>query len=287
MRTLILALSALLAACSPAGLLNATVPDGDVIVQRGTPYGDGPRRTLDVYRPRGAAGLPMVVFLYGGSWSSGSKDTYPFVARTLAARGAVVVVPDYRLYPEVTYPAFLQDNAAAVAWAVREAPALGADPARVFLLGHSAGAYNAAMLALDPQWLAGAGLGRSALRGVIALATPADFLPSRDPTVYPVFGAANDAAHQPLAFADGSNPPLLLLHGDADTTVEPRNTRTLATAIAAHGGAVQTRFYPGVGHIGIITAFAPLFRGRAPVLDDVWQFMQAEGRTERSRSPAP
>ncbi len=276
MRRLLISLIATgLSACSPASLLNATVPTGATEIQRDIPYGPGPRQMLDVYRPPAATGAPMVVFLYGGSWTGGSKDIYPFVAKTLAARGAVVVVPDYRVYPEIQFPVFLHDSAAATAWAFAHATDLGADPRAVFLLGHSAGAYNAAMLALDPEWLSAAGVDRRRLAGVIAMATPADFLPSHDPDVIPVFGAANTPAHQPLAFADGHNPPLLLLSGDSDTTVRPRNTMTLDAAITAQGGSVESRFYPGIGHIGIITAFAPLFSYRAPVVDDVWHFIGA------------
>ena len=269
-------LASLLAACSPAGLLNATVPRNGTEITRDIAYGPLNRQTLDVYRPPGAAGsAPLVVFLYGGSWRGGSKDMYPFVALSLAARGAVVVVPDYRVYPEIQFPAFLDDNAAATAWAFAHAAGLGADPHAVFLMGHSAGAYDAAMLALDPALLTAKGVDRDRLAGVVTLAAPADFLPSHDPDVIPVFGPANTPAHQPLAYADGRNPPMLLLTGDADTIVQPRNTISLAAAIRARGGPVESRIYPGIGHIGLITAFAPLLRGRAPALDDSWAFIQA------------
>ena len=277
-------LASLLSACSPAAILNATVPDL-AVVQHGIPYGTGPRRTLDVYSPATtSAARPLVVFLYGGSWTGGTKSMYPFVAEPLAGMGAVVVVPDYRVYPGVTYPDFLRDCAAAVAWAVRHAPDYGATGG-VFIMGHSAGAFNAAMLALDPEWLRDAGVDRRQLAGVIGIATPADFLPSRDPAVIPVFGPANTAANQPLAFADGTNPPLLLLHGTADITVQPRNTITLAAAIGRRGGPVETKLYPGIGHIGIITAFAPLFQGRAPVLHDVWAFIEAHRQAPAANSP--
>jgi len=273
--------AAVLSACSPAAILNATVPDGGVIVTRGVAYGGGPRRLLDVYRPAaGATPGPMVVFLYGGSWRTGSRESYAFVGRPLAARGAVVVIPDYRLYPEVAFPTFLDDNAAAVWWAAAHAAELGADPHRVFIVGHSAGAYNAAMLAVDGQYLARAGLDRSAIAGVAGLAGPYDFLPITDPDVVPVFAPVQDGpASQTVNHVDGHNPPLLLLAGDADTTVNPRNTPSLAAKVAAAGGPVQSRIYPGLGHIGIVTAFAPLFRGRAPVLDDVWRFITEQRPT--------
>jgi acetyl esterase/lipase len=271
----------MLAGCSPAALLNATVPAHGVSVHRGISYGAGPRRQLDVYRDEAVAGpRPLVVFLYGGSWRTGDRGSYAFVAIPLAARGAVVVVPDYRLYPEVAFPDFLDDNAHAVAWAVAHAAELGADPHRLFIVGHSAGAYNAAMLAVDPRWLARAGLDRVRVAGVVGLAGPYDFLPMTDPDILPVFAPVDDGpASQPVNYVDGRNPPLLLLAGDADTTVRPANTRSLAAHVAAVGGAVYSRIYPGVGHIGIVTAFAPLFSRRAPVLDDVWRFIQGQRPT--------
>ena len=264
------------AACSPADILNATVSGAGVSVTKDIAYAPGPRRKLDVYRPTMEGGaLPLVVFIYGGSWRTGDKAVYPFVAEPLARRGAVVVVPDYRLYPEVAFPSFLEDNAKAVAWAFAHARALGAAPSRIVLLGHSAGAYNVAMLALDKRWLDGVGIDRSRLAGAIGLAGPYDFLPITDPDVIPVFAPVNDGpASQPITYVDGTNPPMLLAAGLEDTTVKPRNTRSLAARIREKGGTVETRFYKAVGHIGIITAFASLFRDRAPVLDDVWSFIE-------------
>lgn len=280
--TVLLAL--LLPACSPVGLLNAIVPAGGVQVTRDVSYADGPRNRLDIYRPAARPGLapssmPLIVFLYGGSWRTGSKAMYPFVALPLAARGAVVVVPDYRLYPEVRFPDFLADNARAVAWSAAHAAELGADPRRVFIVGHSAGAYNAAMLALDPRYLADAGYGRGRLAGVAGLAGPYDFLPITGEDIKPVFASVDDGPlSQPVTYVDGRNPPLLLLAGDADTTVNPRNTLSLAAKVRAAGGPVEARLLPGIGHIGIVTAFAPLFRSRAPVLDDVWAFVEQGSR---------
>ncbi len=268
-------LAAGLGGCSPADLLNATVSDDDVSDTRDVRYAPGERHTLDVYRPRSTGGgLPLVVFIYGGGWTAGDKSMYGFVARPLARRGMVVVVPDYRLSPQVAYPTFLQDNAAAVAWAFAHARELGADPDRVVLMGHSAGAFNVAMLALDLRWLAAAGVDRGRVAGVVGLAGPYRFLPSRDPDVIPVFGADNTPAHEPYAFADGRGPPMFLAAGTEDTIVMPRNTTELAARTRERGGRVTSKLYPGVGHVGLITAFAPVFQGRAPVLDDVTAFVR-------------
>lgn len=276
-RRLVLIGASVLTACSPAGLLNATVSGNGVDVQRGIRYGDGARRQLDVYRPTMPTGT-IVVFLYGGGWRRGDRGDYAFVGLPLARRGAVVVIPDYRLYPEVAFPEFLDDNAQAVAWAVRHAASLGADPRRLFIVGHSAGAYNAAMLALDPRWMGRAGLDRLAIAGVAGLAGPYDFLPITGADVIPIFASVGGGpASQPISYVDGSNPPLLLLAGDQDTTVRPANTQSLAERVRAAKGPVASRIYPGLGHIGIITALAPLFSGRAPVLDDVWRFVAQDG----------
>ena len=266
----------LLSACTAADLLNSTISTAGLVITKNVAYAPGPRRMLDIYRPQQPAPRqPVIVFIYGGSWRTGSKSMYPFVAATLARRGAVVMVPDYRLYPEVEFPAFLQDNATATAWAIAHAAQYGADPHSVFLVGHSAGAYDVAMLALDAPLLAAAGVGRADLAGVVGIAGPYDFLPITDPDVIPVFAPVGDGpASQPITYVDGHNPPMLLLAGTADITVKPRNTVSLAQRIAAAGGPVESKLYPGIGHIGIVTAFAPLFSGRAPVADDVWRFIQ-------------
>ncbi len=270
----------LLAACSPIGALNATVSTRDVTLVPNIHYESGPlagnpRLRLDVYRPSQIAGpLPIVVFVYGGSWEYGRRQDYLFVAEALARRGIIVMVPDYRVYPEVRFPDFLDDTAHAVAFAHRTAASWGGDPRRVFVVGHSAGAYNALMLALDPGYLAAAGDDRNALAGTVGISGPYDFLPIQRPDVKAVFSSAPDlSVTQPIGYADGRNRPLLLLQGAADDTVEPRNTTALAARIEAHGGPVAVRIYPGVGHIGIAAAFAPLFRDRAPTLDDVARFV--------------
>ncbi len=285
------ALLSVLASCAqpglaPVDLLDDTISQRGLTIVRDIPYGPGPlagdpRRALDVYRPDRRPGpLPVVVFFYGGSWESGSRGDYLFVAAELARRGVIVEVPDYRVYPQVRFPAFLRDAAQAVAFAWRSAPSWGGDPHRVFVVGHSAGAWIAAMLALDPQWLAAAGIDRQDIAGTVGISGPYDFLPIVRPDVQRVFASADADLRvtQPIDVVDGRNRPMLLLQGLADTTVRPRNTTALAARIRADGGPVQDRFYRGVGHIGAIAAFAPLFRSGllangAPVLDDVAGFV--------------
>ncbi|HEX8191987.1 MAG TPA: alpha/beta hydrolase, partial [Allosphingosinicella sp.] len=238
---------------------------------RGAAFGPEPRQRLDVYRPRRAGeDLPVILFLYGGNWQSGTRSGYEFAGRALAAQGFVVAVPDYRLVPEVRFPAFLEDNAAALRWVRRNARRFGADADRIVLVGHSAGAYNAAMLALDPTWL---GDDRQAVRGFVGIAGPYDFLPLDSPITRAAFGSAPDPrATQPVNFGSADDPPALLLHGTADRTVYPRNSERLAERLRSAGVEAQVELYPGTGHVGIVTALARPFRGKAPVLRDTAAF---------------
>jgi acetyl esterase/lipase len=250
------------------------------------PYGTLPRQKLDLYQPRPeTVAPPMVVFLYGGGWTEGSRALYRFVGGALAQRGCVVVVPDYRLFPEARFPDFLEDCALATRWAVDNRAMLGADPHRLFLIGHSAGAYNTAMLALDPTWLAAVGLQpRRDLAGAIGIAGPYDFLPLRD-DLKPIFGAEDRLARtQPIQFADGANPPMLLLQGEADDVVNPDNARRLAERIQLRGGRVEAKFYPEVGHSGIAAALSGALRFVAPTLQDCLSFMQADQAGQRGPS---
>lgn len=258
----------------PLASFNALMPKdrASARVAEGIAFGRGPRLKLDVYAPRAVAARPrpVIVFLYGGSWNSGRRQGYAFAARALAAQGFVVLVPDHRLVPEVRYPDFLGDCASAVRWARREAGRFGGDGERIVLVGHSAGAYNTAMLALDPGLL---GADRTAIRGFAGLAGPYDFLPLDDSSTIAAFGSWPRLAEtQPVGHVAAGAPPALLLHGADDVRVKPRHSRALATRLQAAGGEVELKFYPGLGHIGILTAFALPFRRKAPVLADVARF---------------
>jgi len=265
-----------LAACSPATMLNALVPDGDYTLQADRSYGADARQTLDVYIPTAPASVagprPVVVFFYGGNWRTGQKKDYRFVGQALASRGFIAVVPDYRLYPQIRYPDFLRDSAAAVRWTLDNLAALGGDPARVHLMGHSAGAYNAAMLALDDRWL---GPARDRIRSMVGLAGPYDFLPLTDPKLQDMFATEPDLRRtQPIVFADAKGPPLFLLHGTADDVVEQANSVKLAARLRAQGAQVEEKYYDGMGHIRIVGALAAPLQGLAPVLDDVVGFLR-------------
>lgn len=260
---------------SPLQTFNTLVPKdaGSRMVTEGVSFGNGERHALDIYAPTGQidTSLPVVVFFYGGSWASGTRSGYDFAGRALAAQGNIVVVPDYRLVPEVHFPGFVEDAAAAVAWVRQNIARYGGDPDRIVLMGHSAGAHIAAMLALDPQWL---GEDRAAVRGLVSLAGPFDFAPLDTEASIAAFGDWPRVAEtQPITFADETAPPALLLTGADDTTVMPRNSVALATALTSAGVEAEMVSYPGVDHIDILIALSRPLRSRAPVLEDASQFI--------------
>ncbi|RFC62824.1 alpha/beta hydrolase [Fulvimarina endophytica] len=249
----------LLAGC--AGALNAVTSGAGYRVVENVRYMPGERGTLDLYIPDGvAANAPLVVYVHGGSWDSGSKDIYLFVGQSLASEGMIVAVPNYRLYPETRFPGFVEDAARATVAAARLADrgeygiAAGRHP--LFLMGHSAGAEIAGLLATDGRYLSRAGGSIRDLSGFVGLAGPYDFLPLTEERYKRIFPEATRAASQPVNFVDGDEPPMLLIAGSADTTVDPKNTRSLAAKARSAGVPVESRIVDGVDHIGVITAFA-------------------------------
>jgi len=267
-----------IAGCSGVDAINALVPRSGYAIEKDVAYGPDARQRFDLYVPEGATGsAPVAVFFYGGGWTGGKKADYLFAGQALAERGYVVAIPDYRLYPQVRFPAVLEDSAAAVA-AIRTHVAarnLGRGP--VALVGHSAGAYNAAMLALDPQWLDAVGVDRCKdISAVVGLAGPYNFLPLKGRSLAAIFGDAVPVEKtQPIEFAKTKAPPMLLLAGRNDGIVSPRNATSLASAIEQAGGRAETKLYDNIGHADIVAAFARPFRGVPPSLDDLDRFLAA------------
>lgn len=244
----------------------------------GIAYGDDVRQKLDIYTPAEKAGTPrpVLIFFHGGAWRDGERDGYGFLGRAFASRGFVTVVADYRKAPTVRFPAFVEDTAAAVAWVHDNVAKHAGDANRIFVMGHSAGAHVAMMTALDPQWLAANNLKPDIIKGVIGLAGPYDFLPLTTESSKIALGQWPDLTEtQPITYARADAPPLLLLTGDQDTVVKPRNSKILAAKIDELGGAQQLKIYPGVDHADIIMAIARPFRNKAPVIADVVNFINA------------
>lgn len=260
---------------------NALVPkdSGTKLVADGVSFGPDPRQRLDVYAPTDAASrVPIVLFVYGGSWNDGDRSNYEFVGRAFAANGYLTLVMDYRLHPENRFPAFVEDVASAISWAEKQGDKLGGDPDSIFVVGHSAGAYNASLAILDSRYLKEADADPEAIRGIATLAGPFDFLPLDTEVTIATFGEVEDLSQtQPINFVRSGTPPFLLLTGLSDTTVYPKNSRSLAARMEDMGASVEIKAYKDMNHIGVLTALAKPFRNeKAPVLRDILAFFSKQ-----------
>ena len=278
------AIVTLFAGCSALGALNGFVPERGVTATRDIAYGANARNKLDVYQSKilppasspSTAAKPVVVFFYGGAWDSGDKSSYFFMAEALTSRGYVVVMPDYRVYPEVVFPLYMDDAALAIKWAFDNVAQYGGDPDKIFLMGHSAGAQLAALAAYDAKYLSAVGVDKRRIKGVVSVAGPMDFLPLTEEKLFLIFPENVRATSQPINFISGHEPPTLLMHGLADTRVGIHNSRNLATRIRQYGGQVEETYYPDIGHIGILLQFAAPLRNGKPALDRVAEFIDAQ-----------
>ena len=269
-------------ACAPLKVLNRLAPGDTYRGERDIAYGELARQRLDVYMPvapAAGAATPVVVFFYGGGWHGGARAYYLFAGEAFASRGYVTVIPDYRLHPQVRYPDFLVDCARAVAWVARNAARFGGDARRIYLVGHSAGAYNAAMLAYAPEYLKREGVDAAAIRAFIGMAGPYDFIPLTGVTTRKVFGFPDTPpVTQPIFHVrnDGRRlPPALLLTAPADTVVKPGNSARMAARLRDSGTTAKEIAYPDLGHESLVGALTAPLRGFGPVREDIVAFIVA------------
>jgi acetyl esterase/lipase len=265
----IAAVTLMLSGCSPLSALNAIIPDEGYTTSDTIAYGPKPRQALNVYMPVERDGpAPVVVFFYGGSWKGGNREHYRFVAQSLTARGYVTVIPDYRVYPDVTFPAFVKDGASVLRWVHDEIAEYGGDPDQIYLMGHSAGAYITAQLSLDPRYLAGVGLSREVIEGMVGFAGPYAFHPLKYKSVRAIFADHPDREDlRPINFVDDGAPPMLLIHGGDDGTVVPANSRELAEKMKEAGATARYVEIPDSGHVGLLLALAKPFRSDGGAFD--------------------
>ncbi len=265
--------------CDRLGFLAANVPAcfGAFKRHANLAYGSDPQHRLDVYAPNktAAAPLPVVVFWHGGHWKSGDKADYRFVGAALAESDCVAVLPNYRHYPQVKMPGFMDDAARAALWAVARAGDFGGDRQRIYLMGHSAGAHMAALLTLDPRYFTATGQPLPQIAGVIGLSGAYDFLPLLEADVQDMFGPPqNYHESQPINFVRAGAPPMLLVHGLDDATVRPGNSRNFAAALRACGASATLKLYPKRAHAGTVAALAAPARRWSPTLADVRAFLR-------------
>ncbi len=267
-----------LIACSPIQYINSAVSRETFNLVADIPYGPEERQKLDVYAPKGVKDAPVLVFVHGGSWRDGDRSDYPFLGESFANEGFVTVIISYRLAPQTVFPGFVEDAALALKWVKDNAAKHGGNSSRLYLMGHSAGAHIAALIALDPSYLKAVGLDRNVLSAVVGVAGPYDFekFIGESPDLQQVFGPqANWANAMPINHVDGTNPPMLLLQGLGDATVDPVNATNLEAKIKAKGGRVEVVRYPGLGHREIIGAVAKAGRFlESKVLPDIVGFLK-------------
>jgi len=299
LRTLFLLIPLLLTGCSGLGVLNSVTPAPDVPVVT-VSYGPSERQKVDLYAaalkgaPAAASPIsgaqamqptlgdqalrPIVIFFYGGAWHTGARQDYRFVAKSFTDMGYVVAIPDYRLTPEVVYPDFLRDSAAAVQAVVANAKRIGGDPDKIILAGHSAGAYNAAMLAMDSRWLPAQD--RKRIRGFIGLASPVNFLPIQMPEARRAFSWPNTPKDtQPIEHVSKDVPPMLLITAAVDPLVDPDiNSRAMAKRLTEAGVPVWVETYPGplgmINHANLVATLSPTFSFLAPTLEKSREFIE-------------
>jgi acetyl esterase/lipase len=252
-----------------SAFISGLVAERNVRISNGISYGPRPRHRLDLYEPQQRRpGAPVCVFFYGGSWQSGARATYGFVGAALATRGITTAVADYRLYPDVQFPGFIEDGAGAVAFVRDRYSDAGARP--VIVAGHSAGAHIAAMIALDRRYL---GATAAPVDGLIGLSGPYAFDPTTWTTTRQIFKSARSADDaRPVAQVTSAAPPALVIHGASDTVVKPWNARDLASAYRARGRTVTLHEFSGLGHTETLLAIARPLRWIAPVLDEMINF---------------
>lgn len=260
---------------SAPDLLNLIVPSKGYTVFPNLVYGKEPRQNLDIYVPD-TIGHPAttIVFFYGGSWQTGNKEMYRFVGQAFASKGYITVIVNYRLYPEVYFPAFIQDGAQALTWVHDNIHNYQGNGDNLFLAGHSAGAYIAAMLSMNGEYLTAVHGKLTWIKGTIGIAGPYDFLPFTDAKIKAIFSHFPDKKTQPIHYVHGGLSPFLLITGDKDKQVLPKNTYELDYQLVKAGVRVEKIIYPDIGHVGIILTLAPGFRFRAPLLEDINNFIQ-------------
>ncbi len=268
-------LALLLAACSPVKALNTVTLVGGLRLASDLKYGSAPRQVLDVYAPPSVTKAPVVVFIHGGSWTGGSKDEYKFVGASLARAGFVTLVISYRLAPEHRYPDYIRDAASAVRWAREHAERYGGDPDQLFVVGHSAGGFNALEVVMNARWLREAGVPIASVRGVVGLAGPYDYdfrqFPSKN--AFPV--NATPAEVMPARHVRPNPPPTLLLTAANDTVVAPENAARMAAALGVAGGQVTLQDLSGLNHYTLIGAVSTRLTFLGPVRDKVVSFIRA------------
>jgi acetyl esterase/lipase len=216
-------------------------------------YENGKDR-VDLYFPQGATNVPVVVFFHGGGLRQGDKSESEHVGRALAGKGIGAVIANYRLSPSVAHPAHAEDAARSVAWVRRNIKEYGGNPGKVFLSGHSAGAYLVSLISTDARYLKAQGLSTKDVAGVVPISgffwvekvapdRPKDVW-GADPKLWP--------EASPAKYVSAGAPPTLFLYADGDDEWRRQQNEEMAEAMKAEAVQIADR-----DHLGIFTRLAP------------------------------
>lgn len=265
--TSIAGLAMMIAGCSAAGVLNGITPSGSFDRDKDIAYGDLDRQTMDIYRAvEPKADAPVIVFVYGGGWTDGSKGMYKFVAEAFTQEGFDVVIPDYRLYPDSVYPDMITDTGAAV-----QAIAARFPDRPLVLVGHSAGGYNVTMTAMAPDL---SGLDAcERVAGIVSLAAPTGAFPMTDEPYLSIFPDHFKSDDAPMGRTMDAMPPIMLVNGKDDTTVGYKNATVLGEALDKQGLRNQVVIYDDMNHIDPVRVLSRFFDGGSPLKSDIFDFI--------------
>jgi len=265
-----------LSGCSTFDIVNNFGYKNGSEVIREISYGPNPRQQLDIYKPTWRNdSSSIIVFFYGGAWDSGSRKDYEFVARKLAILGHYVVIPDYRIFPQVVFPEFVEDGAVAVSYVLDNALKISDASLPVFIMGHSAGAHIAMSLGLNQNYLSALGHSTKEISGVIGLSGPYNFLPLSSERLLEIFpDAEKQYQAQPINFVDAEDPPVFLGHGDADKKVWPGNSISLSLKLKESGVPHTLLIYRGVNHSGTLKPFIKFLDSDRSISEDVIRFIE-------------
>lgn len=252
-------------ACQPARVLNVVTPSGTYTLESNRSYGEHPRQQFDVYHPRSAQHSAVVVFVYGGAWEEGNKEDFEFIGQAFTRLGYKTIIPDYRVFPEVEFPDFIIDVAAAMRRYAEQADS----DVEFILVGHSAGAHTAALLVTDPQYLSDI---RHQVIALIGMSGPYD-LPLEHDRVREKFSRVEGDEANPIELADATHPPTLLLHGQADTVAKPEHSERYAERLEALEVDVESRYYSRIRHVDMVASLASPLRFWSSAYSDIEEFL--------------
>jgi acetyl esterase/lipase len=239
--------------------------DADVAISREIPYAtESERQRLDVYAPRDARSLPVVLFFFGGGWRSGDKNLFEHLGRAFAVRNIVAVVANYRLTPDVKFPAHAEDCAAAVGWTASNAEKFGGDAGKIFLAGHSAGAHLVALIAADEHYLKNELTGGATIRGVVFMSGIADLrshvltteLTTKE-MVEEAFGASDAelSVASPMMHLHEGMPPFLVIVAENDPAGLREQARLLTEGLRSKDVPVSFLNIKGRDHFTLVRRF--------------------------------